>query len=147
MEPKKAKGKQNIEKVLSDIRSTLKNYDVKFIDVLVDQTTQKERERFARYRIPVAKYIERLPKRKQFPLRISPKKRPATPKKASPKKATPKKKQNWLLALDKQVDLLIEKVSILKDLAIGQTKDVKEATLEFLDGLKDQLHDFEKDMI
>ena len=109
MEPKK----KNIEKVLEDVRSALKNYDVKFIDVLVDQTTQKERERFARYRIPITKYIERMPKKKQFVLRLSPKKRPATPKKVklSPKK---KPKKNWLLALDQQIDLLIEKVSIRK---------------------------------
>lgn len=144
MEPKK-KSKKSIDQALAQVKEALKNYDVKFIDVMVDQTTAKEKERFKRYRIPMQKYIERLPKKRQYPIRLSPKKKPATPKKVSPKKVAPKKK-NWTRLVDDKIDNMIEKISIVSDLAKTRSKEQKEATIEFLDSIKDQIKDFEKDM-
>jgi hypothetical protein len=142
MEPKK-NAKKSIEQVLQNVKQALKDYDVKFIDVLVDQSTQKERERFARYRIPMTKYIQRLPKKRQYALRTSPKKKPPTPK-----KTTPKKKINYGRILDETVDNLIEKISIISELSkANPSKKIKEDTIEFLDEIKDQVKEFQNDMI
>jgi hypothetical protein len=105
---------------------------------MVDKSTAKERKRFYDYRMIVAKSIQRRPKSKQFALRTSPKKRPKTP---PPK---PKKTKNIKLNKDLEdiKNYMIERLTILKDLIAPQPKDVKRASLEFLDSIADQLKTF-----
>lgn len=140
--------KNKDEKILSKIKQALKDYDVKFIDILVDETTEKEKKRFKKYRLPLTSYIQRLPNKKQFPVRLSPKKRPPVPLSPSPKKVVPKKKKiNLTYLVDDKIDLLIEKITILKDIAFTQPKNSKEKTIKFFSGIKHEIKDFMKDML
>jgi hypothetical protein len=129
---------------ISKIQDILKQRELEFIDPLVDINTAKTRASFRKYRLPLTKYIEKLPKKKQYKIRLSPKKR-SSPKKEVRK--SPSKKKNWTKIVDQKIDILIEKISILKDIATTLSKSKKENTIDFLDGLKDQIEDFQKDTI
>lgn len=136
---KRKKKPQN--EVLSEISTKIKENDLAFIEDLVDAATAKEKKRFKRFRLPIKKYIERLPIQNQYEIRLAPKKPPAATI------ISPPKKKNWSKLLDQQIDLLIERISILKDIASTQSIQVKKSTIVFLKGIKDQIKDFEKDLI
>lgn len=131
---------------LSKIKDILKQRELEFIDPLVDVNTEKARASFKKYRLPLAKYIKKLPKKRQYKIRLSPKKR-LSPKPSPKMEVRKSPKKNWTKIVDQKIDTLIEKISILKDITTSLSKSKKENTIDFLDGLKDQLEDFQKDTI
>jgi hypothetical protein len=144
---------------IESILSRLKRKDLLFVDPLENASTKIERERFKKYRLPVSKYIERLPKSKQYALRTSPKKqKPASPKKQpSPKttvlfpinvaKKQSPKKINYSKEIDNLTNDLIEKIYVIVDLAkSSDSKSTINKTAEFFDSVKDEISSFKSQM-
>jgi len=117
------------------IQKMIKEKELSFIDQLADLSTRKERKRFKKYRIPMVKYAMRIPKFKNVVIRTSPKKKPATP----PRKKTPPKKKTPPVNLDKSIDQLIEKVTIVQESAKLLSGRAKKESLEFLNNIKEQI--------
>jgi len=137
--------KTPIKKSVQKIRDEPKQRELVFVEPLEELSTKKERERFKRYRLPVSKYIARLPKSKQYAIRTSPKKqKPVSPKKpTSPKKA---KKIDYSQLIDNMTDDIIAKIYEITDLA-KSTKSTTNKTAKFFDDIKDEISSFKSQIM
>lgn len=129
--------KTPIKKSVQKIRDELKQRELVFVEPLEELSTKKERERFKRYRLPVSKYIARLPKSKQYAIRTSPKK-PTSPKKA--------KKIDYSQLIDNMTDDIIAKIYEITDLA-KSTKSTTNKTAKFFDDIKDEISSFKSQIM